>query len=278
MTATMSVRTNQHYDLEPGIFESFLGETMKYSCARFDDADASLDDAQRCKMDWVASELRLEAGDRVLDVGCGWGSLSLHLAALHGCSVVGVTPSNRQSAYVRRQAVAQHLADRVEVVTAEIGAVQLAPRSFRAVTLLGSIVHIPEHDAVLAQAYRATAHGGRLYLSESCYRNEAISKRFVDSAGSRYVIDEIFGAADVVPVSKLISAVENAGYALKAVHDLTEHYRATIERWRSNLQRLSPSERVDGDMIDRLLRYLEIANASWGFTSKHYAIVAERSR
>src|SRR6185436_18653900 len=104
--------SNHHYDLPPRIFELFLDESLKYSVGLFERDDDTLEVAQQRKLERIARELRLGEGARVLDVGCGWGSLVGFLAR-RGCRVTGITPSPRQAEFVAARAAAAGLADRV---------------------------------------------------------------------------------------------------------------------------------------------------------------------
>src|SRR5207253_794518 len=92
-----------HYDVGNEFFELFLDESMTYSCAIFSRGAETLEDAQRTKLDLVARKLRLAAGQRVLDVGCGWGSFAIHAATEHGARVVGITLSRQQAQLARRR-------------------------------------------------------------------------------------------------------------------------------------------------------------------------------
>lgn len=271
--------TNVHYDQEAGLFAAFLDRTLKYSAGLFDGRDKSLDDAQRDKLAFVASQLRLSGGETVLDIGCGWGALVCDLAARLDCRATGITPSPRQAEYIRRRAAADRIADRVDVHIGTIEATPLADGAFDAVSLLGSIVHMPDKAGVLARCRRLLRPGGQLYLSESCFRNGAIQREFAERPGTRFVRDDIFGWGELIPLSRYIQLIEDAGLSPAAVIDLTDDYRRTIEKWRDNA--VAARDRIDAHgagMCDRLLRYFDVSNAGWGYTTKHYAVVARRKR
>ena len=137
--------TNIHYEQPAKLFEAFLGRHMKYTCALFSGDDDSLDDAQEAYLHVIARQLGLSGGEQVLDVGCGWGSLSLFLACQLGCHVVGVTPSRVQASYVQRRAAEAGVG---HLVRMEIGLFQtasLTERSFDAVAMVEVIEHLPEH-------------------------------------------------------------------------------------------------------------------------------------
>ena len=271
--------TNQHYDQDPRIFSLFLDSSRKYSSALYGSPDESLDSAQRRKLRFVADRLGLRGGERLLDVGCGWGSLVLFMAAEYGCRTVGISPAPRQLEHVAARAAERGLTDRVRPLLGHVEQLPLPAGGFDAVTMLGSIVHMPDLDAVFATCRDALRRGGRLYVSESCFRNEAARARFGDRGGSAYVRDAIFGWGDLRPLSQLVRAAEDAGFSLVALDDLTDHYRRTIEDWLTNVDRNAERlDAIEAGLAHRLRRYLQTANAGWGYTTKHYALTCHRSR
>jgi cyclopropane-fatty-acyl-phospholipid synthase len=271
--------TNQHYDQDPRIFSLFLDESHKYSSALYGSPEESLADAQRRKLHFVADRLGLRGGERLLDIGCGWGSLVLFMAAEYGCRTVGISPAPRQHDHIAAKAAERGLTDRVQTVLGHVEQLSVPPGSFDAVTMLGSIVHMPDLDGVFATCRDALRRGGRLYVSESCFRNEAARARFADRSGTAYVRDAIFGWGDMRPLSRLVKAAEDAGFSLVALDDLTDHYRRTIDDWMSNVDRNAAGlDAVEAGLADRLRRYLQTANAGWGYTTKHYALTCQRSR
>jgi cyclopropane-fatty-acyl-phospholipid synthase len=288
MTATLgqaspdqaALATNGHYALPPEIFAAFLDKRLKYSCGLYSSPEATLDDAQENKLTWVAEQrLGLDSGKRLLDVGCGWGSLVLFAAQRYGCQVVGVTPSRAQRDYILARAAETEVAKLVDVRLGRFTAVDLGPQRFQAVAMLGSIVHMPDREDVLASVTRALTANGRVYISESCFRNAQIADQFATRPGSRYVGEEIFGFADMVPASKLLAAVEEAGLSLTALTDLTAHYPLTIEAWAERVrQNRSEIDLFALGMSDRLLRYFSVFVSAFGYTTKHYGITAEKSR
>lgn len=272
-------QTNQHYDRDPSFFRLFLDKTMKYSSGLFLREHDSLDDAQRQKMEFVARQMGLQGGERVLDIGCGWGALMFHLALDLGCEVVGLTPSPAQARFIATRAAELGVADRVTVETAHLQENRFPARSFDAIALLGSIVHMKDKAGVLAECHRLCRPRGRVYLSESCFRNAASEREFAERAGTRFVRDTIFGWGELIPVSNYVRFFEDASFSLVALHDLTEHYYQTIERWRQKaIDNRTELDAIAAGSASDLLHYFDICNSGWGFTTKHYAIVGARSR
>lgn len=270
--------TNRHYELPTAFFAAYLDRRLKYSSGLYEHPGATLDEAQTAKLHFVARRLGLSAGGRVLDIGCGWGSLILFMAAEYDCRATGVTPSATQAAYITERAEELGVADKIQVELGSFGRLGLDDR-YDAVTMLGSIIHMPGRTAVLEKATGLLRRGGVLYLSESCFRNWRTYQEFSARPGTRHVTEGIFGFADMVPLSALVEAVESTGLSLTSLTDLTAHYRRTIADWeaRAAANRDQVEQAAPG-MFDPLIRYLQTASAGWGYTTKHYALTAAKVR
>ena len=129
-----------HYDVSNEFFELFLGPTMVYSCAIFSRGATTLEQAQEEKLETVARKLELKEGDRVLDVGCGWGGFPLWAATKHGASVVGITLSPPQAEKARQRAEEAGVADRVEIRVMDYR--DLADERFDAIASIGMVEHV----------------------------------------------------------------------------------------------------------------------------------------
>jgi cyclopropane-fatty-acyl-phospholipid synthase len=271
--------TNGHYELPVELFGRFLGRRMKYSCGLYDTPATTLDEAQEAKLRWVLDRnLRMTSGQRLLDIGCGWGSLTL-FAAERGCHVVGITPSRPQRDYILRQARERGLGHLIDVRLGRFTSVDLDGEDFNAAAMIGSIVHMPDRDDVLAATRRRLKTGGRLYLSESCFRNQKIFEEYRASPGFRFVGEDIFGFGEMVPLAGLIAAAENAGLSIVRLADLTAHYPCTLADWSERVRDgQAEIDAVQPGASARLLRYFEIGATAFGYTTKHYAFVAEKSR
>lgn len=270
----MSV-TNQHYDLDPRIFGLFLDSSRKYSSGWYETFDEPLDLAQRQKCALVADLVHAGPGSRVLDLGSGWGALALYLARERGCDVIGISPAPRQREYVESQAGDLP----VRIVTSPFETADGLPTGLDAVTALGSVVHMPDLPAVFAKARGLLRRDGRMYVSESCFRNQAIRDRFDRVDGTDFVREAIFGNGELRPLSELVAAAEDAGFSIETSLDLTRHYHRTIAQWIENVQ-LNAAElnRIQPGIAERLEHYLDVSNAGWGYTTKHYALVLRNSR
>jgi len=264
--------TNKHYELPAELFAIYLDRRLKYSAGLYTDEHTDLDQAQTNKLHFVARRLGLRGGERLLDIGCGWGSLILFMAQEYGCHATGVTPSGPQAEYIRERAADAGVADLITLRSGSFSEIE-------AVTMLGSIVHMPDRTDVLRKVHGLLRRNGSLYVSESCFRDNATYQEFSRRPGTVHVTEAIFGFADMVPVSVLVDAIESAGFSLTGLADLTAHYHRTIEQWEERAQdALARVEEVAPGMSEPLIRYLQTANAGWGYTTKHYALSALKSR
>jgi cyclopropane-fatty-acyl-phospholipid synthase len=150
---------------------------------------------------------------------------------------------------------------------------------YSAVTMVGSVNHMPDQRAALARVSDLLGRDGRLYLSESCFRNTGMYAEFARSPAARQVAEDIFGYADMVPLSGLIRMAEDAGLSVTGVTDLTWHFRRTVEDWilRAHGNRDAIERAVPG-MSEPLMQYLTTTNAAWGYTAKQHALTAVKNR
>lgn len=223
---------SHHYDLSNDFYALILDPQMAYSCAYFtrnapgtpQDSDYELEDAQRDKLDLVCRKIGLEPGMRLLDVGCGWGSLSLHAAAEYGAHVVGVTISREQKAFIDKRIAERGLQDRVEIRLQDYREVPDGP--FDAVASLEMGEHVGEKNyARYAQALYDNAKPGARVLIQQ------MSRTGHHPGGGPFI--ESFIAPDMTmrPVGESVAYLERAGLEVRDVHGLREHYVWTVDAW-----------------------------------------------
>lgn len=219
-----------HYDVSNRFYRMILGPTMVYSCAYFASPDDSLEQAQTRKLDVICQKLQLSEGERLLDIGCGWGSLMIHAAANYGVRVVGVTLSEEQAAFARQRIVDAGLADRCEVRIQDYREVADGP--YDKVVSVGMFEHVgaSQLDAFMEQVTSLTEPGGLALHHGICrrHREEDVPDTFIQ----RYV----FPDGELHEVAKVIATAERAGQELRDVESLREHYALTLRRWVDNLE------------------------------------------
>jgi cyclopropane-fatty-acyl-phospholipid synthase len=230
-----------HYDVGEAFYSLWLDRRLAYSCALFERADdpaADLDAAQEAKLDRICRKLRLEPGQRLLDIGCGWGSLILFAAERYGVEAVGVTLSERQAGEANRRAAAAGLQDRARALVRDYR--DLGPLgTFDAVASVGMFEHVGATNlrTYFEAAQRALKPGG-LFLNHGIATAEAKRTRGSRHRNSRFVERYVFPDGELVPVEKAISvARDEAGFELLDVELLRPHYALTLRAWVQRLER-----------------------------------------
>ncbi|MFJ5832192.1 class I SAM-dependent methyltransferase [Streptomyces sp. NPDC093089] len=224
---------SHHYDVGNDFYALVLGPSMVYSCAYWT-GDGTLEDAQRDKLDLIARKLNLKEGDRLLDVGCGWGSMAIHAAREYGARVVGVTLSREQAAYARKRIAEEGLTDLVEIRVQDYRDVPDGP--YDAISSIGMAEHVgaERYREYADTLYGLLKPGGRLL-------NHQISRR-PEPDEAAYEIDPfidayVFPDGELAPMGRTLSTLEDAGFEVRDVEAIREHYALTLRRWVANLER-----------------------------------------
>ncbi len=258
-----------HYDVSNEFFALFLDHSMTYSCAIFSGGAQTLEAAQEEKLETVARKLELQAGDRVLDVGCGWGAFPLWAASRHGASVVGITLSPPQAEEARRRAEQAGLGDRVEIRVMDYR--DLAGERFDAIASIGMVEHV---GAAQIDVYARTLAGllepgGRLL-------NHGITRlRHSDGEAGAFSERYVFPDAAPLHLSRNLLALERAGFVTHHVEGFGADYAETLRHWARRLDdNLEQAIRLAGPERVRVWRlYLRAARNGFenGFTSIYQA-------
>ncbi|MEU0487889.1 cyclopropane-fatty-acyl-phospholipid synthase family protein [Nocardiopsis sp. NPDC006139] len=223
---------SHHYDAGNAVYSLLLDETMAYSCAYWpdDDPHATLADAQRAKLDLVCRELGLREGARLLDVGCGWGSLTLHAARRFGAHVTAVTLSAAQRDHVAARVRDEGLHDRVEVGLRHYRDIDRG--GFDAVAAIEMGEHVGRDEyAPFARRLRSLLRpGGRLLVQQM--------SRGGDHPGGgpfieRYIAPDMY----MRPLGETVGLIEDAGLEVTGVRSMREHYVRTARAWSAELER-----------------------------------------
>lgn len=222
---------SHHYDVGNDFYALVLGPSMTYSCAVWGEDVSSLQEAQTAKVDLVARKLGLAEGMRVLDVGCGWGTFVIHAAREYGARAVGITLSHAQAEFARGRVAEEGLSDRVEIRVQDYREVADGP--FDAIASIGMAEHVgttmlPTYAGALFTLLRPE---GRL-LNHAISRHPLVAPQPDNTSFiSRYV----FPDGELEPVTVMAGAIEEAGFEVRDVESLREHYGRTLRAWVDNL-------------------------------------------
>ena len=253
---------SHHYDVGNDFYALVLGPSMVYSCAVWQDEGAGLDAAQDAKLDLVCRKLGLEPGMRMLDVGCGWGSLALHAAQNYGVDVVGVTLSGEQATMAGKRVADAGLTDRVAIRVQDYRDVADGP--FDAISSIGMSEHVgrgqmPEYVARLHGLLRP---GGRL-LNHAISWNAGPTAPDPNSFIPRYV----FPDGEMLALAEMVGALESGGLEVLDVEALRRHYALTLRAWVRNLEEhWREAVQLAGEGRSRVWR-LYMAASALGFES-----------
>jgi cyclopropane-fatty-acyl-phospholipid synthase len=218
-----------HYDVSNAFYRMVLGPTMVYSCAYFASPDDTLEEAQTRKLELICRKLRLHAGERLLDIGCGWGSLVLHAAREHGVHAVGVTLSEPQAELARERIRDAGLADRCDVRIADYREVADGP--YDKVASVGMYEHVGRSQlAAYVRRVKGLLRDGGLFLNHGIVRAKP---RPWDRHS--FIARYVFPDGELHPVGAVVGAMEDAGLEIRDDESLREHYALTLRRWVANL-------------------------------------------
>jgi cyclopropane-fatty-acyl-phospholipid synthase len=227
-----SAAVTHHYDVSNRFYRLVLGPSLTYSCALFCDEGASLEEAQAAKHELVCRKLGLRPGMRLLDVGCGWGSLALHAARHHGVTAVGVTLSEPQAELARERAALAGVADRVEFRVQDYRDVADGP--FDAISSIGMFEHVGmARTGVYFGHLRALLRPGGRLLNHAISRPPSTATRLPPAS---FVGRYVFPDGELLEVGTTVSTLQAHGLEARHVESLREHYARTLRCWVANLE------------------------------------------
>jgi cyclopropane-fatty-acyl-phospholipid synthase len=258
-----------HYDLPKAFYEQFLDRALVYSCAYWADPEDTLDAAQERKLEMVCRKLRLQRHGRLLDIGCGFGSLLLHAAKYHGVRGLGVTLSETQATEARRRIEEAGLTDRVEVRLADY---RTLSEEFDAVVSVGMVEHVgPSH---LPQYYEEVAHllrEGGLSLTHVIVmgRGDGVTTGHDRSFAAKHV----FPDGGLVPAWRHVREAETHRLHVVDLEQLRPHYALTLRRWVERLERNRTAAIAAADEPNYRVWRLYMAAAAARFELGHLGVV-----
>jgi cyclopropane-fatty-acyl-phospholipid synthase len=235
-----------HYDVGNDFYKLWLDERMVYSCAYFRTAEDSLDTAQEAKLDIICRKLRLKPGQRLLDIGCGWGGLIVYAAEHYGVDATGITLSENQAAFAKGRIEQAGLGDRCRVAIRDYRTLN-ADDGYDKISSVGMVEHVgASHLPVyFASAFRALKPGGLFMnhgivsLSEPRPRplREKLFRKFWRA--DAFIDTYVFPDGKLTAAHHVIAAAEGAGFEVRDVESLREHYAMTLRRWVRSLEEKS---------------------------------------
>ncbi len=262
--ATDAEAISYHYDLSNDFYRLWLDRDMVYSCAYFESGEEDIDQAQQAKLRLICRKLRLKPGDRLLDVGCGWGGLARFAAREFGAEVFGITLSREQLALARERVAAEGLQDRVQL---ELMDYRDLPRDgrFDKVVSVGMFEHVGHANLPLyCQRLFGAVRPGGLVL------NHGITSRHLDGRpvahGAGEFIDRyVFPHGELPHLVGISSCISEAGLEIVDVESLRLHYARTLQLWSERLEaRLAEAQALVPERALRIWR-LYLAGCSYGF-------------
>ncbi|WPW22246.1 SAM-dependent methyltransferase [Streptomyces sp. HNS054] len=248
---------SHHYDLSNDFYRLLLDDSMAYSCGYWSGTESEVGpaDAQRAKLELICRKLGLVPGARLLDIGCGWGSLTLYAAQEHKAHVTAVTLAREQAAYVRERARERGLEDRVEVVCQDYRDVSGSAFDAVATVEMGEHVGDDEYPAFAAALHRLVRPRGRVLVQQ-------MSRGARAPGGGAFI--EAFVAPDMHmrPMGETVGLLEAAGLEVRSVESMREHYVRTITAWHHTLEeRWNDFVRLVGEETARVWRLYLVGGA-----------------
>lgn len=269
-----------HYDVGNAFYQLWLDSQTVYSCGYFPPGVEDLDAAQTAKLDYICRKLRLRPGERLLDIGCGWGALVRHAVRRYGVEAVGITLSPAQAELAARRIADDRLGDRCRVEVLDYRDLPDRP-VFDKIASVGMVEHVGRGrlPGYFAMAYRALRPGG-LFLNHGIIDLEAAQHQSVRTRLRRWFWQEgrflqryVFPDGELVPLAEVVRAAEHAGFETRDAESLREHYVLTLRHW---VRRLEAGEReaiaLAGEAKFRVWR-LYLAASAHAFATGRIGVV-----
>jgi cyclopropane-fatty-acyl-phospholipid synthase len=257
-----------HYDLSNDFYELFLDPLMLYTCAYYRTPDGDLETAQRDKLDLVCRKLRLKPGDRLLDIGCGWGSLAIWAAQHYGASVLAVTLSREQARYGQVRAAREGIADVCRIEHRDYRDVA-NEGPFHKISAIGIIEHvgIDNYPAYFSEVYSLLQPGG-LFLNHGITRN----RHWRRTPQFDFLLENVFPNGELDYISHITEVMEEQRFEIVDVEDLRAHYMRTCRHWAERLR--ASQDKAIALVGERKYRtwLLYLTSASVGFEQASIAL------
>jgi cyclopropane-fatty-acyl-phospholipid synthase len=267
---------SHHYDVSNDFYRLWLDRQLVYSCAYFETGAETLDEAQTAKLDLICRKLQLQPGDHLLDIGCGWGGLLIHAARHYGVTGAGVTLSTAQVTEARQRIDAAGLQDRIRV---ELLDYRDLTDDFDKIVSVGMAEHVGAEK--LPEYFRTALtrlKPGGLMLNHAISRGPCRQQGNEGLVTGGFVQRYVFPDGEILPLWQQLQGAEAAGFEVRDVEDLREHYARTLSCWVANLEaRWDDAVDEVGTSRARLWRlYMSISGYyfSRGYLAVHQSLLA----
>jgi cyclopropane-fatty-acyl-phospholipid synthase len=257
-----------HYNISNDFYRLWLDKRMVYSCAFFHSQDESLDQAQYRKLDYICRKLRLKAGDTLLDIGCGWGGLIIHAAKKYQVDALGITLSQAQAELASARIHSEGLEDQCRV---EVCDYREAPthQQFDKLVSVGMIEHV---GAEKLPEYFQKAH--QLLKPGGVFLNHGITESITNAPlrGPSFIDKYVFPDGELIPISTSLHTAEAAGFEVRDVECLREHYAMTLRHWVKRLEdKRDQAIAMTSSEIYRIWR-IYMAGSAYGFETRRLGL------
>ena len=260
-----------HYDVSNEFYQLWLDEKMVYSCAYFKDPAESIDAAQSRKLDYICRKLRLQPGERLLDIGCGWGALIMHAAQQYGVDALGITLSEKKLALARERIAVAGLAGQCRVELLDYRDVDES-QPFDKIVSIGMVEHVGRENLLIyfEKAFRVLKPGG-VFLNHGITLFQAPRLPLYQAKDS-FIQQYIFPDGDSQHIAYVLDVAAQAGFEVRDVESLREHYALTLKNWLARYEAQAKAIRdMLGDIGYRRWR-IYLAGARWAFEAGYNSI------
>ena len=257
-----------HYDVSNVFYALWLDRRMVYSCAYFTTPEDDLDVAQERKLDYICRKLRLKAGDRLLDIGCGWGGLVIHATQRYGVEALGITLSEPQFELANARIAKAGLSDRCRVELRDYRDLD-APEAYSKMVSIGMVEHVGEArlPEYFEQAWKLLRPGGVFLNHGIADLPEAPVK-----TGPTFVRTYVFPDGDLPSIHTVLEAAEACRFEVRDVESLREHYVLTLKHWVRRLEACREEALQEVDAATFRVWRLYMAGFAHAFTQGHIGV------
>lgn len=256
-----------HYDVSNEFYKLFLDKNLVYSCAYFPTGQEDLDTAQELKLDYICRKLQLKPGEKLLDIGCGWGALVIHTAKNYRVEALGITLSKNQYEYANEWIKREGLEGKVRVEYVDYREVEAPPGGFDKLVSVGMFEHVGEEmlHKYFEKAWKLLKPGG-------IFLNHGIACRWKDCGfrENSFTNKYVFPDGELLAINTTLRHAEEVGFEVRDVESLREHYARTLKFWVARLEKNHEKALQYVDEVTYRIWRLFMSGSSYGFdTGRH---------